>query len=248
MNENLTSMVKNRQSIYQQRDKKDIEIPTEEVSEETQEEIQYNETVKIAQFSLWFEQNCKDFNNINQVKVAIRGIDPKQTLIVAVIDVSGGKDDEGNDKRKLRIFENADIHPVLNLPAISMDVYNNGFRIINEYTKDLYIKSYGVRTGLICVFCVNIEGQLLPYANKKIKKKDSEFEMIVDNPEKFKEKLSQKANLETLQLLYKQSSKVLHELNTNADVINWLIQRQEEITDINHHLQIDNVLIDMLKY
>jgi len=53
--------------------------------------------------------------------------------------------------------------------------------------------------------------------------------------------------LEALQLLYKQSAKSVDEMTTNQSVVDWLLERQDDVTDINHHLQIDNVLIDILK-
>lgn len=246
-NENLTSMVKGSRSTKNQPPpKKDMDLPKEEVVEEQQEDSLSNQ-IGITRLTTWFDQNAQNFDNVNQVKVAIRGIDPNKTMIIAVKDLEGGKDEEGNDKRKLRIFENAHLHPVLNLPAISMDVYNNGFRVINEYSNEIYIKSYGVRTGLICVFCSNVDAQLIPYITKKVNKKDIEFELIKNKENNIKDKLSQKADLEALQLLYKQSKKIIDELETNADVVNWLLERQAQVTDINHHLQIDSVLIDMLR-
>jgi hypothetical protein len=59
-------------------------------------------------------------------------------------------------------------------------------------------------------------------------------------------KLNEAANTEDLQLRYKQASKA-EDINTNMDAINWLISRQAEVTDINHHLQIDNVIIETLE-
>ena len=45
---------------------------------------------------------------------------------------------------------------------------------------------------------------------------------------------------------YKQSAKAVKDLTTIQDVVNWLIERQASVTDINHHLQIDGVLINIL--
>jgi hypothetical protein len=35
-------------------------------------------------------------------------------------------------------------------------------------------------------------------------------------------------------------------MSTIQTVVDWLLERQAEVTDINHHLQIDGVLIDIL--
>lgn len=243
--ENLSKMVKDTQTedpaVFSE---SELDIPQEDVaSEEATPQI---ETVPITYLSTWFEQNCTKFDNINQVKVVIRGVNSEKTLIMAVKNPSGEKDSEGHDVRSLRVFENADIHPVLNLSGVSMDVYNNGFRIINEYQDGIFIKCYGVRTGLICVFCNNIDGKLIPYSITRVKKKDDEVEIVRKGASEYTAKLLENADLESLQLLYKQSSKAVDDLTTNNDVVEWLLARQNEVTDINHHLQIDNVLIDVL--
>lgn len=247
MNESLTQMVKGSAPTEDQVvfSEADLDLPDTTAEDTVTEEVSAD-SVGITSLSKWFEQNCGNFANINQVKVAIRGINPEKTLIMAVVDQTGEKDAEGNDKRNLRVFENADTHPVLNIPASTMDVYNNGFRIIHEFKDGIYIKCYGVRTGLICVFCNNINGRLIPYATTKVKRKDVDVIVETSDPALTSAKLLENADLETLQLLYKQSAKAVSEFTTNDDVVNWLLERQSEVTDINHHLQIDGVLIDLL--
>jgi len=144
------------------------------------------------------------------------------------------------------VFDNADSMPVLNLTPISMDVYNNGFKIVYQY-EDMFIKTYGVRTGLICTLCSQVGGKLIPYAVVRVKKKDEELQIPETQPAVTAEKLAATADLEALQLLYKQSAKSVDEMTTNQSVVDWLLERQDDVTDINHHLQIDNVLIDILK-
>ncbi|MFX1340838.1 MAG: hypothetical protein ACFFDK_19665, partial [Promethearchaeota archaeon] len=89
--------------------------------------------------------------------------------------------------------------------------------------------------------------KLVPYSIIKVKKKDTELEIPSEYPTLTDEKLSANADLESLQLLYKQSVKIVDTLSTNQSIIDWLTDRQGSVTDINHHLQIDSVLIDMLK-
>ena len=254
MNENLSQIVK--ESTPEEGvmfSENDLDLPVEEeVQAEAVEDQVVEETppdasvIKIATLADWFESNSGVLENINQVKVAIRGVDANKTLIMAVKDGDGAKDGDGNDKRTLRVFDNADAMPVLNLPPLSMDVYNNGFRIVYQQG-DIFIKTYGVRTGLICTLCIAVGGKLLPYAVVRVKKKDEELLIPNDHPTITAELLAAAADLEKLQLLYKQSSKSVEELSTVQSVIDWMIERQDSVTDINHHLQIDNVLIDMLK-
>lgn len=252
MNENLTKMVQESEpSADVVFSETDLNLGTEDVvSEEPQvtEEPQVASTIGLVSLSEWFDRNTANFDNISAVRVSIRGVDPNKTLIVAVNEGSGETDEEGNPKRELQLFKNADVHPVLDLEGIDMQVYNNGFKIVHQFSGDIFIKCYGVRTGLIAVFCINIGGKLIPYHIKKVKKKDTEIEAVPANSgDQIQARLNAPANIEALQLLYKQSSKVASELQTNQQVIDWLIARQAEVTDINHHFQIDSVLIDILR-
>ena len=254
MNENLTQMVQDTPAPDQGAifSEADLDLPIEEATEEipaVAEEV-VEETpgrvIPITSLSAWFDGNTSNLDNINQVKVAIRGVDADKTLIMAVQDNDSETDADGNAKRTLRVFDNADSMPVLNLTPISMDVYNNGFKIVYQY-EDMFIKTYGVRTGLICTLCSQVGGKLIPYAVVRVKKKDEELQIPETQPAVTAEKLAAAADLEALQLLYKQSAKSVDEMTTNQSVVDWLLERQDDVTDINHHLQIDNVLIDILK-
>ena len=163
--------------------------------------------------------------------------------------VKSGEDAEegGEDPRNLRVFENADVYPVLDLPATSMEVYNNGFQIQYEYGDDMLIKCYGVRTSLIATFCQVISGAPIPYAVVRIKKKDEEVEVpAAPDANAIAAKINGPLDGEALQLRYKQISKDVGDMNTVLDALHWLLTKQSAITDINHHLQIDNVIIDTL--
>lgn len=223
------------------------EAAVEVVEDVVSEVVPQMSIVKITSLEKWFEKNSSNINNINQVKVSIRGIDSKQTLIMAVKDPSGGKDAEGNDKRVLKVFDNADTIPVLDVTPLAMDIYNNGFRVIHQFSDTIFIKAYGIKTGLICSLCVEFNGKLIPYNIIKLKRKDLELPIPCDTYTLNNEKMQAQASLETVQLLYKQSAKALAKFTTNQSVVEWLIDRQKDISDINHHLQIDDVIINILK-
>lgn len=252
MNENLTQMVQEPDTtegvVFSESDLDlpEEETPSEDSTTEIIEEAAQANVIPIAMLSTWFEANTQSIDNINQVKVVIRGINSESTLIMAVKNPEGTVDDDGNVERTLRVFDNADTIPVLDLPPLSMDVYNNGFKIVYQYG-DVFIKTYGVRTGLICTLCTSVGEALIPYAVIRIKKKDDEVEIPEIQTTVTPEKLAAAADLESLQLLYKQSAKSIDDLSTNQSVVDWLVDRQVNVTDINHHLQIDNVLIDILK-
>jgi len=248
MNQNLSEMIRedDQQPVFEETS---LDLPTE-AEAPVQEEVAapaeepQAEAIPIAPLNTWFEANSAAFGNVNQVKAVIRGVDPSKTLIMAVLDGQGEVD--GHPSRDLQLFKNADVQPVLGIPASDMQIYNNGFRLIYPYEETLAIKCYGVRTGLICVFCNLIGEAMVPYHVSKVKKKDEAVEIIRQPLDQMNEKLAQNADLEALQLLYKQSSKAVEDMTTNQTAVNWLLVRQSEVTDINHHLQIDNVIIDIL--
>ena len=248
MTENLSEMVKDQQEpapvVFSETD---LDLPDPvEGEEETGAPVEERLLIGITPFASWFEANATQFANINRVQVAIRGVNPDETLIMAVNDGTGDEDGEGNPKRNLRVFENADTHPVLDIPASEMQVYNNGFKILYQYNEAISIKCYGVRTGLIAVFCNNINGGLIPYAVTRIKRKDDEIEVVTRDAAEVTAKLTEALDGETLQLRYKQISKDVGDMNTVLDALHWLLTKQSTITDINHHLQIDNVIIETL--
>ena len=139
MTENLTEMVKDDQTTGPVMfEEADLDLPDEtEVvpEEETVEVPPAVEAIGIIPLSVWFEREAEKFDNINQVKVAIRGVNADKTLIMAVKTNEETGEEEEESPRNLRVFENADAYPVLDLPSSSMEVYNNGFQIQYQYAQ-----------------------------------------------------------------------------------------------------------------
>jgi len=250
-NENLAEMVKNQDEAGPTRfSESDLDIPTkEETNNIADEEVAQEEAFDIKTIALneWFEENHEKFGNINHVKASIRGVNPSKTLIMSVlVDPTDLNPDENAD-RKIHVFENADDTPVLDLPGLSMDVFNNGFKILYNSNEATFLKCYGVKTGLFVVFCNDINDQLIPYAISKLKKTDEGINLITKDVTEIIPKLSENADLEALEIMYKQISKDNNQLTTKQDVVDWFLKRQTEVTDVNHHLQIDNILISILQ-
>jgi len=245
--ENLSEMLKENETKTKFTEK-DLDLP--ETKEDIPPQGEIVSTVPITSFSKWFEQNSSKLQNINQVKVAIRGVDPNKTLIIAIKDPEGGKDTSGNDKKILKVFEESDTIPVINLPSSDLQIYNNGFRIISKFNDNIVLKSYGIKTGLVIVFCNEVDLKLIPYTIYRLKKKeagiDSSIPMFSKDPTDLIRIFAENADLQTLQILYKQSARA-EGLKTKKDIVDWLLERQAEVTDVNHHLQIDSVIIDILK-
>ena len=131
-----------------------------------------------------------------------------------------------------------------------MQIYSNGFRIISKFNNNTVLKAYGIKTGLVITFCNEIDEKLIPYTIYRLKKKEAEIDssipMFPKDPTDLIRKFAENADLQTLQILYKQSARA-ENLKTKKDVVDWLLERQVEVTDVNHHLQIDSVIIDILK-
>lgn len=217
-----------------------IDVPQVDVNAE--QEVQDPSVINIICLGDWIDSNISNFPNIRKPTVSISGVDPAEQILLTI---PVPNDTEGVEKRKLVVFDDTHLMPVLDKPAIDMQIYNNGFRVIYDLGNGIFVKSYGVRTGLISVFCNDINDQLIPYEIVRAKKRDTEIGIVTNDAAAVAQKMSEALDFEALQLRYKQSSKA-EDVTTNLDAITWLLDRQATIEDINHHLQIDNVIIDTL--
>lgn len=245
MNENLSEMLKSKTSEPVVFSENDLDLNVEEETEElevAEEEkpITYA-PIKITTLSQWIDPQVEKFPNIKKPKVDIRGVDPTEQLILTIKDKT---EEDGSEKRKVVVFSNANEIPVLNMNAVDMQVYNNGFRIIYDLGAGIFVKSYGIKTGIISTFCHDINDQFIPYAIVKSKKSDKELEIPIADSKLAEENLKKRIDIEAFQLRYKQAAKI--EFKTNQEAISWLLERQGGVEDINHHLQIDTVIIDTL--
>jgi hypothetical protein len=254
MNENLASMIKSQRTAPPSIAPEELDLPSTPVEEipavSEEQAAPATSTVSgpaknfapIANLTEWFERNHEHFTNISRVRLSLKGVDSSKTLVFTVSTGVG-------DARELKMFEDADVHPIVDLPGIKMDSYKHGFGIVEEYKGEFfgcYLKNYIIRTGLIVSLCKIYDGILVPYATKKVKKSD-DFLEVQDCPYDIPTKMASPLSKETLMLLYKQSSKVIDSLNTTGDAIKWLVEKQVDIMDVNHHLQIDFVIIELLK-
>ena len=198
------------------------------------------ETISLPE---WFGNNHARFDNINHVRLQIRGIDDGAYLIFSILDPKGGRAEDGHPNRKLRLMEEANLISVLNLPGYSMDVFSNGFRVVYDHGDGRFIKCYGVKTGLIIVYCVNHNDKMIPYAKVKMKRKSIGINTIPVDATAIRLKMSNPADLESLQIQYKQIQKSIEDINTTEEAVDWLLERQSVVMDINHHILIDDVIM-----
>ena len=205
------------------------------------------DTIATTPLHGWFLVNSASFPNIRLQQLQSDGVDPSEDLAVTIAHPEGGEFN-GQPKMRVKNLENAHKTPVLNLPATSMNIFNSGHKIVYDYNETTVVKCYGIKTGLLAIFCSKVGDKVIPYATTMLKMYDEELE-VQENPNlaDIPTKLAQNADIEAVQLLYKQIVKHTEDLTTNNDVVEWLLARQAEVTDINHLLQIDKVIISILQ-
>jgi len=188
----------------------------------------------------WFEANHKNLPGISHTKVSIQNVNPKKFLIYKfpVPDSETGEWD-------IDMRRDAHIYQVLDMPGYAMMALTNGFVILYRY-EDKFLKAYWTRTGLIIVFCIEVEGTILiPFARVKLKKRGKGINVPGADSTSIIQKLTRPADIEAVMLLYPQFEKFREGVSTNQDVLVWFTQRQLEMRDTTHLLQIDNVLISI---
>lgn len=216
---------------------------TPEIKVEKPKEILPVQTVSISNLSTWFSKYHSLFPNIRKPTVSIRGVDPNKQLIITV------PSEENEDSRRVVVLDDVDQTPVLDLKPVDMIIFRNGFRIIYDNISDIVIRGYSSRTGFISVLCFQINDLVIPFQIVKSHKNDVAITFDIDLKKKkeIQSKLQEKVNKETLVLLYKQSNKAT-DLETNYDAVKWLQNRQNSVRDLYHHLQIENVIIELLSF
>lgn len=257
MTENLSEMVKS-QMEDNMFSTANLDIPEEHIENTTDEneivpeenptiteipETPTENMINITNLSTWIRTQI--FEHLRLPTVTLQGINPDKQLIVISIDESK----EVDDQRKIFIFDSADKISVLDLPASDMQVCQNTFKIIYRMEEEgIAIKSYRIRQGLTNIFCKIVDGLLIPYDIVRLKKNDTGILELPLSPniEDMRTKLAANANFENYKILYKQL-KDTDDMETNKDVLNWFLDRQIGITDVNHHIQIDNVIIEIFK-
>jgi len=247
MAENLAEMVKNETLAPEV-----LDTPIEEVvaAPETPaietpvvEEIPAR-SVTISTLPEWFTK-YSEAGEVKAVKIAIKGVNTDNILIVSF--PTGEKLEDESLVKDVELFKRANKIPALDLPASTVNIYSNSFRMIQEY-EGVFIKVYGLKTNIILSFCINVNGLLIPFETSKVKRKEKY--VVIPQPsqeilDKLAINLGKPADLEALELRYKQS-KGVEGIATNLDAIKWLLDKQATIADINHHLQIDTVVTQVL--
>lgn len=206
------------------------------------------ESIKISSLSSWFKENHERFDNINHVKLSVKGVDPDETLVFSILDPKGGMDDRGFPKRYLTLFENANNFPVLDLPGVSMEIFTNCFIIVYDLGNANFLKCYGVKSGLNVYQCINVSGTLVPHTLIKMKKNSKEFKMVDIETNNILTNLSSSLDKELLILQYPQIRKFIEDISTKNNAIDWFIERRKNIIEMGHLMKIENAILHLTTY
>jgi hypothetical protein len=199
--------------------------------------------ISLINFYDWYEGNSSTIHNVARVKAEVSNINVKDSII---FKIQKGKPEDNS--MELVSFYNPGTRPILNLPPVYIKVFKNDtFEVLHSYSDEIFIKSYGVKTGLILVFCANVDGKIVPYHRIKIKKNVTTIKLDkLPNIPSIRERLAENVDVESVQLLYKQAIKYLSEFTTKENTLNWFLKKEMEVIDINHLLKIDSVLINVI--
>ena len=247
MQENLQEMISNlNDGTTPKVAKKKIDPVTavETVTETKVEEVKDNSPeIALANFYDWFEANAGSIQNITRIKSEVSQVNSKDSMIFKI------KKKNNEDSKELISFYNPATRPIVNLPPVYMKVFKNDtFEVLHSYNDEIFIKSYGVKNGLILIFCANVDGKVVPIDKIKVKKDAKSIKLTVGAgvANGIREKLQQEVDAETVQLLYKQAVKSISEFTNKEKALDWFLKKQVEVVDINHSMKIDNVLIHII--
>lgn len=268
MNESLEQMVRNYdpQNEGQENNNEETNINNEnEMSEESQvvEENTNNEEenenvnvesehdseeyMNITNLTTWFRQNVQNFDNVFSVNATLTGVDPNKNLIMTVKD----QNDSTGRTRYPYIFRGADEIHVLDHPGHEMFIFqNNTFQVNYNYSDELFVKSYILRKGMGIVFCLKESQNNYPVPVKidKYKKINQSSIPVPDLSNiPLEQILDQEADIETMIIKYKQLQKFREQITTNRDLVNFFIERQSKVQDVNHLIQIDSIIASIFE-
>lgn len=221
-----------------------IPYAAEHIYEDVNENLRIEKTMhqfKIATFANWFSRNYGKVSSVRPVLIQISGVDPNESIVVTIPN-DQGKRYKDNEKRHLRIIENANIIPVIDAEPIDMFVYNNGYQILYSIGDGTYLKGYSVRKKFIVNICKDVMDYLIPIGQIIVRRNDKECKFSSYNLSEIIETRI-KNNLldkEKLAILYHQSKKF--DFDNFDGLLKCLTERQGSIKDVQHQLEIDNAI------
>lgn len=256
-NENLAEMLSNFVEPAKDEEKKEMVNENTENNEsvvaptDEPEKAPENTNIQIISFTKWIEKNNANLgpsSDVTKVKISVSDVDAAASIGFKAPNLKGEKDEDGKIKKDLFFVKEIASINVLDLPVYHIKFYKGDlFRIIHQYSPEIFIKEYCSKSGSILVFCTPVNNYLIPYARIKTKRKATEIAAEIPDLNKINEKMTGTGDIEGLQLMYKQSINAKDKLTSMDEIVSWLLKRYESAIDVNHQLQIDGVLISQFK-
>lgn len=210
-------------------------------------------TVSLVEIINKYKDKIQKTFDIKIAKIEASGIESSEDILFTIKDPEGGKNKKGDPRRRFAVVENAHMLPIPDVEPESLRIFkgNGCVSTIHRLDEFLYVRSYALKTGVIVVSCLDSRDaelgekvvKLIPYDIQYLKRKDCK-EITINFPKSSEilAKLKLPADSEGIYLLYKQAQKVHDTLKTNQDVLDFFLKRRSEVFDINHLIQIDEVL------
>ena len=201
----------------------------------------------LTDFSHWMSgDGRKDIPNIRSVKANIAGVDIGKYVLLTVSISAGQKPEE--ETRDLHVYRSANEMPVIDLPALNMNIFPSGwFRIVYQYN-DTFIKCYGGKINSMVAVFMNKES--IPYEIVKISNKNMKDPFIlIENNYDIDSVLKAPANIQALSIIYPSfaKSKQIGLVRTNEDVVSYFRSVEDKVFDPLHLMKIDEILVGMIQ-
>jgi len=201
--------------------------------------------IPIISLTEWMKRHKTELpegSDIKTVTAGIKGVDSDEYLFFSVPHPKGGFATDGNIRRELLIFRNANKIPTLDLPVSEISIYGSGFRMIHPFN-NYRLKSYGGKANLVISMA---DENLIPYYIIKIKNNNAV--LFKENEININEKLNELASREIVKMLYKviENYENWPNMSTNGDMCNYFLNLQKEIRDNLHHIKLDNIMIGLI--
>lgn len=231
--ESLDEMIFNNDNNEAEEEKQDNDQQDQKVENNVQNIEGEVGTIPLTNFSDWFRQYNKSLDNVSNVRADIKHVDPRKNLIITVWNNS-------MEERDVYAFRKANELPVLDLTPYEMKVFENNTFQINYQYSDLILKAYNLKNKLIIFPSHVVDDLIIPYNKLKVTSQDDQItipsfdRMYIDNM------INNVPNMNRIILRYKQMQK--YTFNTIKEVFNFLNSRQSQVYDVNHLIQIDDVM------
>ena len=196
----------------------------------------------------WFENYMSEANDESDpriVKMNTRGVDPTSTVIFTI--PAEGTYNE-NPARKLVLIHPAERFMVPNLKA-KITFLQSSVMFDYDVNENMKIRFYmAKKTMLQCYLLCNSDHGFVPYSYSEIAVNAQNMSISYHNADvaSINNKCGEAVNKDEVQIYYRQIQKHIAKINSIGETIDWLLTKQSGVVDINHHMEIEKVILDIL--